>query len=274
MVIMWKVVTKRFAIRLALCLIVFGGLYSLIVSLAHSPHRLSSDQKVAALYSALDQVYISGQNLALFNETDSVAGVHLSQQFAQFQTSLSDLDQRLHTSPSGLVSAQMRQQIAAVLVQQQKAAVVFKATYQVVAQPLSYEPATDLGTVYLTSNQQLLQTRAQASQKGLMKASDNQATIASSSTTGLVAQNTQHAPPILPENTRLSLQHMSDCFGQIATQSAAHQMAVNATRARCIADYQSLRKTILQTLLAASFNDTYKGTAVSTIPPLLQKLSR
>lgn len=271
---LWRQKLQPFAIRFIICFVIVGVAYAGVANLTHHKRPLTSTQKVAALRAALDQIYISGNQLANFYQSDTVTASALAQQFSQFQTVITSLSVTLKTAPSPQVGTTQRQQIQGLLDSQKTVIAAYKLAWAVIAKPLTYEPAGDLGSLDPKTDTAKLTARATAAQNGLLKAADNTATVASSSSS-LVAQNTQVAPTLLDATTKQALQKSAVCFGQIASQLTNHQISqATATRADCISAYPVLRASLVQNLLSTSFNDNYRRTLKDSIPPLLKQLDK
>lgn len=262
-----------FVLRLGVSLVVVGSLYVGISALSSGLRRShpSPSQRLAGLQASLDQLYISGNQIAQFNESDSITAQRLSRQVTSFKASLAAAKTAFTTAPKTTISANQQELVQQVIDNQQQTITKYQTASAAVSLALSYDPMTDLGLDINKDTSKLIK-RAQAAHNGLLKAADSPAPGPSASH-NLVAQNSQAIATVIGPSSKQLLQAQADCFDKFGQQLTAKLLAqAAATRSDCLASYPALRNSLVQDLLNASFNAKYADDNKRLIAPLLSQL--
>lgn len=261
---------RRFGKRLLISLLVLGLAYGGGVYLwRHQQTAVTPYQKLSVLRAGIDQTLVSGSRLSGFSDTNSIAGTNLSQEFAIFQTSVDDLKKQLLATPASQLTKEQGLAVQAIIDRQQRAITSYKTAYKALAQPLSYDPYTDLGSLNIDKDTSKLITRSRAAQKGLT--SNTRGTVTASNE-GLVAQAGQAPAEVATKPTQELLAENAGCFGSLADQVSAKQASASATRQRCLQAYPVLRAQIIRNILDLSFSQQYLQDTQRTALPLLKQL--
>jgi hypothetical protein len=262
---------RRFAGRLLVSLLVVGIVYLGGVTIyRHQRHQVSPSQKLAALRSVLDQTVLSGTRLANFSDTDSVAGTTLSQEFTNYQATISSLEKQVSATPITELSNLQRHDLQAIINAQNRASTKYKSVYQTLGQPLSYDPYTDLANLRVDKDSAKIITRARAAHKGL---TSNVGGLVAPSKDGLTAQASQAPTSVASTQTQKMLANTADCFGTLADQLQAGKKAdASQTRQHCLQSYPAVRAQIIHNILELSFNPQYLYDMQKTALPLLNQL--
>lgn len=261
---------RSFATRLVLSFVVIGLLYGAGIALyQHQRHRVTPSQNLAILRADIDQTLLAGSRLASFSDTNSIAGSTLSQAFAVFQVAVQNLQKQLPATPTNQLTTAQRSTVQSIIDRQNRAITGYQTVYKTLAQPLSYDPYSDLGNLNITKDAAKLITRATAAQKGLT--SNISGTVAPDSG-GLVAQGSQAPTGVASSQTQQLLQKSADCFKKLADQVAAKQSAAGQTRQQCMQAYPALRAQIIQNILQLSFSQQYLDDTQNLALPLLKQI--
>jgi hypothetical protein len=240
-----------FVWRFAACLAVLGVVYLLLFGLpkAASKQPVTDKQKLADIRSAVDEAYITGQQLNTFKVDDSTAFDQLNNQINGFRQAQTHLKQSLTSAPPSLPQ-QSRKTIAELIKRNQSAIDDYAKSYPGVSQVIEYNPANDLPSLNAT-NSKLVADRAAAAQKGLIKAAN------------------QSTSPELKQ----ALQVEADCFEKLTKDLTSQQLSsTTLTRQQCVNDYPALRLKVIQSVLQTAWGGDYTAYAKQTIPPLLKRL--
>jgi hypothetical protein len=264
---------KRFGVRFAICLVVFGAGYVAIFGLRHASHNQPNTPaaKIVALRAALDQTLIDSGILAQYKQNDPASYASLSNLLSRFQSDVKALKTTLGRAPRQ-VTPVIHKQINAVISSENQIVSSFNARYSVLALPITYDPQSDLGKLDISNDKSKLSQRASAAQAGLKKAAGNTTSTNNSNTlnVGTVGSGSS----LVTASTKQALLTAADCYGQLASQLSANQMSQAAeTRAACIKNYPSARQKAIRNVLEGSFSTSYESTLKQTITPLLAQLS-
>lgn len=260
----------RFGVRLLVSAFVLGIAYTAVVGLyQYRRHAVTPTQKLALFRSSLDQTLLAGGRLAQFSDTNSVASTTLSQQFASFETTITALQNQLADTPADQLTIGQRRTAQAIIDRHSRAISSYKTAYQALAQPMSYDPYTDLGNLNLTKDAAKLSARAKAAQKGL--ASNVKGTVTDSGD-GLVAQSGQAQTSIATASTQTLLTDSANCFGSLADKVSAKDASAGQIRQSCLQAYPALRAQIIDNILELSFSEQYLKESQSASLPLLKQL--
>ena len=261
---------RQFGIRLMVSLLLLSVAYGGGIALyQHQRHRVTPSQKLALLRSSVDQTLLAGSRLAGFSDTNSIAGSTINQEFTGFQASVTSLEKKLSDITASQLTNTQRHSVQSIIDQQDRAITSYKAAYQALAQPLAYDPYTDLANLNPSKESSKLSARARAAQKGLIS---HISTPAISSDGNLVAQAGQSSTNIVSGPTQDMLTKSATCFGALADEINAKQASVNQTRQRCLQSYPALRAQIIHNILDLSFSEQYLKDIHATALPLLQQL--
>lgn len=268
--LMTRTQIKHAGFRFIICFLIIGVPYTALVGVMHRKHAITPQQKVAALRASLDQTYLAADQLLHFTESSTVATSELNQQYGALQASLSTLSKSLEAIPPPLITPVQRTSVHSYNDAVSSALADYKLHYILFAEPLSYDPATDVGALNLKTDTTTVLTRAKAAQKGLH--ADAQRTLSTSGSSLMAQTNQKDDNGLSPESRRL-LETMSDCFGKLVAQLSSKTIPVGETiRASCIADYPALRAQMIQNLLDTTYRKDYFRIAQATVPPLLKQL--
>ena len=261
---------RRFGLRLLVSLLALAIIYGGAVALyQHGRHRVSPSQKLAILRAGLDQTVLAGGHLAVFSDNNSIAGTTLSQEFNTYQVNVTNLQTKLSATPLNQLRSGQRRSAQAIIDLQNRAITSFKTAYKALAQPLSYDPYTDLGNLSISKDSSKLINRARAAQKGLT--SNVSGTVAATSGS-LAAQASQAPTNFATSQTQELLATSASCFGSLADQVMAKQDNASLTRQRCLQAYPALRAQIIHNILELSFSQQYFNDTQSAALPLLKQL--
>ena len=268
----WSRHARLFGIRLAVCLVLAGAGYIVVFGLrsAAKPVSLTPPQKLAELRAALDETYLAGNSLVSFKQSDGAAFRSLDDLRLQFEKATNRLRTSLSAAPAE--TAPFRPAIATVLDRAQLASQSYRASNGVLTQIINYNPSANLGAPALASDLTKLAARAEAAQKGLLKAAADQTTVAANSS-GLSVQDNNGPALLVSDATRTLLSAEAACFGQLSTQASAQMAAAVAlTRSQCINDYPALRLQTITNVTQSAWGGDYQSFTHSTVPLILRQL--
>lgn len=266
-----------FGIRLLVCLIVVGGAYFGYRQLFPEPPPLATPYgKLAALRSALDQIYLSQTAITNFSKSgasDASAFHALDDMRLQFERSTADL-QTASTSTASLLSDHDTQTVKTILAKARSASAIYKSSYGALGQVISYDPVADMGSIDMTHNSAKLTTRAAAAQKGLLKAANNPVTAADIAASSSLSVQSDNGPaPLISPDTKAIVLSQASCFARLVEEvSARQEPSAAATRQDCINSYAKVRQAAVQNVIANSWGPSYQNFTNDTIPPLLRQL--
>ncbi len=261
---------RRFGLRLLVSLLALAIIYGGAVALyQHGRHRVSPSQKLAILRAGLDQTVLAGGHLSAFSDNNSIAGTTLSQEFNTYQVNVTNLQTKLSATPLNQLRSGQRRSAQAIIDLQNRAIASYKTAYKALAQPLSYDPYTDLGNLSISKDSSKLITRARAAQKGLT--SNVSGTVAATSGS-LAAQASQAPTNVATSQTQELFATSASCFGSLADQVMAKQDNASLTRQRCLQTYPALRAQIIHNILELSFSQQYFNDTQNAALPLLKQL--
>jgi hypothetical protein len=261
---------RQFGLRIALCVVVVGGLYLIV----HGVHRhqqnasASAIQELAAMRASLDENYIAGTSLHSFKRSDVQAYLALNDLFGQYKSSNDSLVKQLK-SPSKLLTPAQKNQFATIASRQQQSRSELEARLKILSQIIQYDPGQDLkGSI--DSKASILAGRARAAQRGLNKAASDQ--TASSSSGSLNVDNENGPSLLVTSTTKAALVQQAGCFGRLAEELDGHIPAATATRSQCVSGYPAVRALALQNIITPVFDKNYQAYTESNIPSLLRQL--
>lgn len=238
---------RQFGKRFIICLVIVGAGYLLgFVAIPKLLHHDPPSKQLASLRSALNQVYIDGNNIAGFAQQDATAYATLNDLIGQFKTDGARLQQAVKAAQHDL-SEQQRTQINTIQQSQQQTADNLQAQYQLLAAPLRYDPADDFAGL---DKGQLVQ-HATAARQGLQH----------------ILKSIQ-----LADGTANSIDSMSSCLHRITVSTDTNQ--AKRIAASCAKEYPSLRRKLIQNIIGQGLSTSYQSYVRVHMPALLADLAK
>ncbi|HWB39070.1 MAG TPA: hypothetical protein VG604_02395 [Candidatus Saccharimonadales bacterium] len=264
----------RFGVRLAVSLIVLGGLYVAIFGWPQLPKSRTDTiaGRISRLRVAVDQSYIDSLAIAGFHQNDPASYSVMGSLASQLQTNTKTVSTSLENAPSQ-VTKRDRQQIQDFVDRQNASIGSYNAAYNILLRVIAYDPQADIGKINFSSKDRpVLISRAEAAADGLERAANN----STSSNSNILGVGTVGSgASVIANHTKQSLLNAAKCFSALADQLKNRKdSAATKTRANCINNYPASRLAAIDNVIGNALPDSYQSYLKKTVPPLLESLDR
>src|SRR5579872_672573 len=167
-----------FILRLLICLLIFGSFYLIYKNYIHKQRiiPLTPVQKVDKIRSDLDQTYFTTNQIANFHDYSTAGSYNLSNNIAQFNGDLTNLQTAFATAPS-LISVSDKSNISQIINIEEQVKNEYLQASKVLVNVINYDPSSDLSFSLIPSNMQELSTRLTAAINGLSTAGNSTAPL-------------------------------------------------------------------------------------------------
>lgn len=247
---------KQFVLRLAVALVIIGGLYWLFIG--YPSHRNQTkqlpDHNLYELRAALNENYLAVSGLSQIDSQKPSSGEHLKSLRDQVDKTAGIIEKLANEAPastSGEIVASSTQ-----LAKDEKDTIKqFDSKFGSYEKALSYNPSDDLGELDIVADKDKLATRASDTKNALEQIANKQ------SGELRIIDKKPVSEVILAA---------SNCFDTLSQQLPANSAEAQATRQRCIDEYRQVRKVIVEDM-ASGFNQNNDSTT-SKIHTIIEKV--